>query len=58
MTEQAIGAAFQFEFTGADLPDLLRRAAGSIETRGEDADALDVAGRPNTLEAGIYFVRR
>ena len=56
--EQAIGAAFQFEFTGADLPDLLRRAAGSIETRGEDADALDVAGRPNTLEAGIYFVRR
>jgi hypothetical protein len=58
MTEQAIGTAFQFELTGTDLPDLLRRVAVSVEGLGDDADVLDVTVRPVTLEAGVYFVRR
>jgi hypothetical protein len=58
MTEQPIGTALQFELTGRDLPDLLRRVAGSIEGLGEDAEVLDVTIRPITVEAGVYFVRR
>jgi hypothetical protein len=58
VTEHPIGTAFQFELTGTDLPDLLRRAAASIEGLGEDAEVLDVTVHPNTLEAGIYFLRR
>ena len=58
MTEQAIGAAFQFEHQGSDLPDLLRQVAGSIEGLGEDAEVLDVTVHPTTVTAGVYFVRR
>jgi len=58
MTEQAIGTAFQFELTGTDLPDLLRRLAGSVEGLGEDAQVLDVTVHPTTVEAGVYFVGR
>jgi hypothetical protein len=58
MAEQPIGTAFQFALTGTDLPDLLRRVAGSIEGLGEDAEVLDVTVRTTTSEAGVYFVRR
>ena len=58
MAEQGIGTALQFELTGTDLPDLLRRVARSIEDLGDDSEVLDVIVRPVTIEAGVYFVRR